>query len=272
MGKIREAEVINRMRRVRLQQARVIRGGGRAVSHVSTKELPCHTQVNETDECSWPWHWRSLLRKLLALLRSALERSCGSWARMPPCPDTVYSFLLAICGSHLLHVFRRVLSWFCCKAVASQFSEENRPQKMPARPLEAKIKMVNLGPCLTLGSACNSLIKSLVSWASYCVAFGPQVENNWPTRARMEKLNKKIQPVWLEVEYKVEPVWLLPTSMNSFDLNSFENSFGLPRVTAFSLLRSCLPLYFVHQDFLGHLCGGPPGPEMVSALRHGFRG
>ena len=272
MGKIREAEVINRMRRVRLQQARVIRGGGRAVSHVSTKELPCHTQVNETDECSWPWHWRSLLRKLLALLRSALERSCGSWARMLPCPDTVYSFLIAICGSHLLHVFRRVLSWFCCKAVASQFSEENRPQKMPARPSEAKIKMVNLGPCLTLGSACNSLIKSLVSWASYCVVFGPQVENNWPTRARMEKLNKKIQPVWLEVEYKVEPVWLLPTSMNSFDLNSFENSFGLPRVTAFSFLRSCLPVYFVHQDFLGHLCGGPPGPEMVSALRHGFRG
>ena len=102
--------------------------------------------------------------------------------------------------------------------------------------------MVNLGPCLTLGSACNSLIKSLVSWASYCVAFGPQVENNWPTRARMEKLNKKIQPVWLEVEYKVEPVWLLPTSMNSFDLNSFENSFGLPRVTALSFLRSCRSL------------------------------
>ena len=57
MGKIREAEVINRMRRVRLQQARVIRGGGRAVSHVSTKELPCHTQVNEIDECSWLWSW-----------------------------------------------------------------------------------------------------------------------------------------------------------------------------------------------------------------------
>lgn len=31
-------------------------------------------------------------------------------------------------------------------------------------------------------------------------------------------------------------------------------------------------LYFVHQVFLGHLCGGPQGPEMVSVLRHGFRG
>ena len=71
MGKIREAEVINRMQRVRLQHARVIRGGGTAILSGHTKEPSGHTQVNTRSQCEWQWRWRLRLQRLRTLLRTA---------------------------------------------------------------------------------------------------------------------------------------------------------------------------------------------------------
>ena len=136
---------------------------------------------------------------------------------------------------------------------------------MPARPLEAKMVLVEQNSRLTLGSPCNNVKKSFVRWDSYCVVCGPPEETAWPARALKKKGVKKVQPVWLQVEQQREPVWLLPTFVNSFwlnsFLNSFQNSFGMPcTIGSFSifdaliLMLLCLvPLYL-----FGHLCGGPP--------------
>ena len=282
MGKIREAEVINRMQRVRLQHARVIRGGGTAILSGHTKEPSGHTQVNTRSPWEWQWRWRLRLQRLRTLLRTAdTWRKCCC-VRMQTCAGRVSRILLSIRVSHLLHVYRLFLHWMTPEnAVVFQSSKENRPQKMPARPLEAKIVLVEQNSRLTLGSPSNNVKKSFVRWASYCGVCGPPVKTERPARALKKKGVKKAQPVWLQGEQKREPVWLwlLPTFVNSFWLNSFlntfPNSFWMPcKIGSFStfdvlilMLLFLVPLYL-----FGHLCGGPPSPAVVPVLCQGFRG
>lgn len=115
----------------------------------------------------------------------------------------------------------------------------------------------------------NNVKKSFVRWASHCVVCGPPVETERPARALKKKDVKKVQPVWLQVEQKREPVWLLLTFVNSFWLNSFLNSFP----NSFWKFCTILTLLFLVPLYLcGHLCGGPPGPAVVPVLCHGFRG
>lgn len=226
MGKIREGEVINRLQRVRLQKARVIRGGGTAILSGHTKEPSGHTQVNTHNQCEWLRRWRFLLQQLRTLLRTADTWSKCCCVRMQTCAGRVSRLLLSFRGSHLLHVYRLFLYWMTPdNAVVFQSRKENRPQKMPARPLEAKMVLVEQNSRLTLGSPCNNVKKSFVRWDSYCVVCGPPEETAWPARALKKKGVKKVQPVWLQVEQQREPVWLLPTFVNSFWLNSFLNSF-----------------------------------------------
>ena len=126
-----------------------------------------------------------------------------------------------------------------------------------------------LNPSPWLGSPSNNVKKSFVRWASHCVVCGPPVETERPARALKKKDVKKVQPVWLQVEQKREPVWLLLTFVNSFWLNSFLNSFP----NSFWKFCTILTLLFLVPLYLcGHLCGGPPGPAVVPVLCHGFRG
>ena len=188
---------------------------------------------------------------------------------MQTCAGRVSRLLLSFRGSHLLHVYRLFLNWMTPdNAVVFQSSKENRPQKMPARPREAKMVLVEQNSRLTLGSPCNNVKKSFVRWDCYCVVCGPPEETAWPARALKKKGVKKVQPVWLLPTF-VDSFWL-----NSF-LNSFQNSFGMPcAIGSFSnfdaliLMLLCLvPLYL-----FGHLCRGPPSPAVVPALCHAFRG
>ena len=161
------------------------------------------------------------------------------------------------------------IGWLLKMLLFFQSSKENRPQKMPARPLEAKIVFVEQNSRLTLGSPSNNVKKSFVRWASHCVVCGPPVETERPARALKKKDVKKVQPVWLQVEQKREPVWLLLTFVNSFWLNSLLNSFP----NSFWKFCTILTLLFLVPLYLcGHLCGGPPGPAVVPVLCHGFRG
>ena len=125
-----------------------------------------------------------------------------------------------------MHVYRLFHFWMTHDhAVGFQSRKENRPQKMPVGPLEAKMVMVEQNSRLALGSPCNTENKSFVRWDSRCVVCGSPVETEWPTRALKKKDVKKVQPVWLQVEQNGEPVWLLPTFVNSFWLYSFLNLF-----------------------------------------------
>ena len=192
MGKIREAEVINRMQRVRLQHARVIRGGGTAILSGHTKEPSGHTQVNTRSQCEWQWRWRLRLQRLRTLLRTADTWSKCCCVQMQTGAGRVSRIFLSIRVSHLLHVYRLFLHWMTPEnAVAFQSSKENRPQKMPARPLEAKIVFVEQSSRLTLGSPSNNVKKSFVRWASHCVVCDPPVETERPARALKKKDVKK---------------------------------------------------------------------------------
>ena len=66
----------------------------------------------------------------------------------------------------------------------------------------------------------------------------------------------------LEVEYKVEPVWLLPTSLNSFDLNLFENSFWVAQSESsfFPKVLLFFEGFFPELLCFGLLCFGSHAP------------
>ena len=174
----------------------------------------------------WKMAWVQLKSYLSNVLRTADTWSKCCCVQMQTGAGRVSRISLSIRVSHLLHVYRLFLHWMTPEnAVVFQSSKENRPQKMPARPLEAKIVFVEQNSRLTLGSPSNNVKKSFVRWASHCVVCGPPVETERPARALKKKDVKKVQPVWLQVEQKREPVWLLLTFVNSFWLNSFLNSF-----------------------------------------------
>ena len=210
------------------------------------------------------------LQRLRTLLRTADTWSKCCCVQMQTGAGRVSRISRSIRVSHLLHVYRLFLHWMTPEnAVVFQSGKENRPQKMLARPLEAKIVFVEQNSRLTLGSPSNNVKKSFVRWASHCVVCGPPVETERPARALKKKDVKKVQPVWLQVEQKREPVWLLLTFVNLFWLNSFLNSFP----NSFWKFCTILTLLFLVPLYLcGHLCGGPPGPAVVPVLCHGFRG